>query len=157
LKASRKLIFQYLTPLLFALALGATGADEVETRARRIEKNLIAPCCWNQPVAQHYSAAAAQIKQEVRQMLAQGKSEREILDHYVSLYGERILASPRAEGFNLLVWVLPWVSLGLGAVLLVVFLRKWRQRSPVLRQAPAGGIIETKYSARMERELRDLE
>jgi len=121
LKASRKLIFQYLTPLLFALALGATGADEVG------------------------------------QMLAQGKSEREILDHYVSLYGERILASPRAEGFNLLVWVLPWVSLGLGAVLLVVFLRKWRQRSPVLRQAPAGGIIETKYSARMERELRDLE
>jgi cytochrome c-type biogenesis protein CcmH len=149
--------FQCLAPLLFFLVVGGAAAEDIESRARYIEENLIAPCCWSQPVAQHYSAAAEQIKQEVRQMLAEGKTDREILDHYASTYGERILASPRPEGFNLLVWILPWVSLGMGALMLILFLRRWRQRIPVLQQAPAGGMIDSKYSERMEQELRDLE
>jgi cytochrome c-type biogenesis protein CcmH len=146
-----------LLNILLAMTITGTAVDENDIQAKRIEKNLIAPCCWNQPVAQHYSATALQIKQEVREMLAQGKTEPEIFDHYVSVYGERILASPRAEGFNLLVWVLPWLSLGLGALLLIFFLKRWRQRSLTLQPASGPGAIDEKYSERVERELRSLD
>ena len=146
-----------LLNILVAMLMGAPTADDVDAQARRIEGNLIAPCCWSQPVSQHYSETAEQIKSEVRHMLTQGYTEQQIYDHYVSLYGERILASPRAKGFNLLVWVLPWVSLGLGTFILVMLLRKWRQRNQVLQPEASGRDIDEKYAARMERELRDME
>ena len=91
------------------------GADNQQAaqKAREIEDSLIAPCCWSQPVSQHYSEVTDQIRLEVRAMVEAGKSRDEILDYYVAEYGERILAAPRAEGFNALAtfccgWLWSW-------------------------------------------------
>ena len=99
------------------LSLYAFGSEDkqIDAKAREIEDNLIAPCCWSQPVSQHYSPVAEQIRKEVRSMVAAGKSRDEILDYYVAEYGERILAAPRAKGFNLTAYILPWVALLAGA------------------------------------------
>ena len=86
------------------------------------------------------------------------RSEQEILDLFVERYGERILASPRARGFNRLAYVLPWAFFILGAVALVLILRHWRAR-PV----PAGGenlpptTVDRKMSDRIEAEMREIE
>lgn len=88
---------------MFTLTLATSVWDQtLEEKARAIEGKLMAPCCWSQPVAQHYSQAAGEIRRGVREMLAAGKSEQKILEYYVANHGERILASPRARGFNLL-------------------------------------------------------
>ena len=101
--------------LLWALvSFGAENNQDAE-KAREIEDDLIAPCCWSQPVSQHYSEAAEQIRREVRAMVAEGKSRNEILDYYVAKYGERILAAPRAKGFNSLAYILPWAALMVAA------------------------------------------
>jgi cytochrome c-type biogenesis protein CcmH len=136
-----------------AAAGGSTQADD---EARTIEDNLIAPCCWSQSVSHHQSAAAEEIRKGVREMLAAGKSREEILDHFVSIYGERILATPRARGFNVLVYILPWVALILGAWLLAAVVRKLR--APRL-DAPQEGtpLPQARYAAVVEKELRDLE
>jgi cytochrome c-type biogenesis protein CcmH len=137
---------------------GPVTEETLEKQAREIEKNLIAPCCWTHPVAQHYSETADQIRLEVRQFLAQGKTESQILDHYVSVYGERILASPRAKGFNTLAYVLPWAFLLFGAFVVMGYLRRWRGRSLALQQAEAdSAFADEKYVSRLEREIRDLE
>jgi cytochrome c-type biogenesis protein CcmH len=65
----------------------------VEREAKQIERMLIAPCCWTQPVSDHYSAEADQIRAGIRAMLAAGKTRQQILDAYVAQYGERILQS----------------------------------------------------------------
>jgi cytochrome c-type biogenesis protein CcmH len=98
-----------LVPILLGAML-SFGADSKQAaqKEREIEDNLIAPCCWSQPVSEHYSEVADQIRQEVHAMVAEGKSRDEILDFYVAKYGERILATPRARGFNSLAYILPW-------------------------------------------------
>jgi cytochrome c-type biogenesis protein CcmH len=143
--------------LLCVLAtLGTLGAQTADKKAREIEDNLIAPCCWSQTVSQHYSEVSEQIRQEVRAMVAAGKSRDEILDYYVAKYGERILATPRAKGFNRMVYILPWATLILGAWLLIVLLRK--QRKPELAAAPnPPSIPDERYAAIIEKEMKELD
>jgi len=136
---------------------GAFGAaDQTAEKAREIEDLLIAPCCWSQPVSQHQSAAAEEIRRGVREMLAAGKTREEILDYYAAIYGERILATPRARGFNILVYILPWVALVLGSGLLAVVLKKLRAPKG-LEQPAESPLPPDRYSAVIDKELRDLD
>jgi cytochrome c-type biogenesis protein CcmH len=136
-----------------AVSFGADKA-QIDKTAREIEDNLIAPCCWTQPVSQHYSEVSEKIRKEVREMVAAGKSRDEILDFYVAQYGERILATPRAKGFNRLVYVLPWLALILGAWLLVVLLKKLRTPAPAPEPAP---LPDSRYTSAVEKEIKELE
>jgi cytochrome c-type biogenesis protein CcmH len=140
-------------------AVGVTGADRKQAaeKAREIEDNLIAPCCWTQPVSQHYSEVSEQIRQEVRAMVEAGKSRDEIFDYYVAKYGERILAAPRAKGFNALAYILPWAALALGAGLLIVLLRKVRSPAPARIPDPLPPASDSRYNAIIEKELRELD
>lgn len=63
-------------------------------RYDRLTHQLIAPCCWREPIAIHRSPEALQMLDEVEQFVAQGRSEEEIKAIYVSRYGVRILADP---------------------------------------------------------------
>jgi cytochrome c-type biogenesis protein CcmH len=143
--------------LAFSFAALAVPQNTEET-AHEIERLLIAPCCWSQPVAQHYSEAADQIRKEVRELLAAGKSKQEILDYYVSRYGERILASPRPRGFNLLAYILPAVFLLAGTGVVILFLIKQTVRSADQSlSALAEPLLDEQYASRVERELRELQ
>ncbi|MBM3788885.1 MAG: hypothetical protein FJW35_00885 [Acidobacteria bacterium] len=147
-----------LAVLSLTIFAGLAAAQTLEEKARELEGKLIAPCCWSQPVSQHYSAAADDIRAEVRRQLAEGKTPEQVLDSYVSQYGERILASPRPQGFNLLAYVLPYVSLGLGIVVVATILKKWRARAPRVEPAGASAAAsDPRYAARLEQELRELE
>jgi cytochrome c-type biogenesis protein CcmH len=154
----RSSVFRIFACFIVAAFLIAVGwADEASRnakKAREIEDNLIAPCCWMQPVSEHYSEVAEKIRKEVQDMVAAGKSRDEILDYYVSQYGERILATPRAKGFNALAYVLPWLALALGAWLLVLLLKKLR--SPAVAPNPAP-VPDSRYTAAVEQEIKDLE
>ena len=143
--------------LAFSPAALAAGQSTEET-AREIAGMLIAPCCWSQPVSQHYSEAADQIRKEVRRLLAAGKSKQEILDYFVSAYGERILASPRPRGFNMLAYILPFAFLLIGLAVLVTFLKKWTMPRMVMPESDAAShLVADEYVSRVEHELRELE
>ena len=59
-----------------------------------MESRLLAPCCYTQSIAVHGSDIAAQMRSEVAEMVAGGKTEEEIVSHYRNIYGERILIVP---------------------------------------------------------------
>jgi len=61
---------------------------------QKIEKRLLAPCCYTQSIAEHGSDIAVQMRGEVAEMVADGKSESEVVEHYRSIYGDRILIVP---------------------------------------------------------------
>lgn len=148
------LMIQAILVFWTGLAFAGTG-DQPADKARKIEDNLIAPCCWTQPVSQHYSEAAAEIRKEVREMVAAGKTREEILDYFVSKYGERILATPRARGFNILVYIMPWLAFILGTWLLIMILKKLRA-SQAIRDQAESALPDADYSAVIEKELRNL-
>jgi cytochrome c-type biogenesis protein CcmH len=149
--------FFFLPALLWAVVVAGADNQEAAKKAREIEDNLIAPCCWSQPVSQHYSEVADQIRREVLAMVEAGKSRDEILDFYVAKYGERILATPRAKGFNVLAYILPWAALVLGAGLLIALLRKLRSPAPVQVPETLPPASDSRYDAIIEKELRDLD
>src|SRR5450759_2307478 len=91
--------------LLLTLSIGMpqTGAA-LEREAREIDAMLVAPCCFSQQVSVHQSAAAQDVKDDVRRRLAAGETRQQILDAYVTEYGKHILAEPPAEGFDLMLY-----------------------------------------------------
>ena len=150
----------FASVLALALSLAsAAGPDPqvLEQQARQLEAKLIAPCCWTQQVSLHQSAAADEIKQNIRVMLATGQTNQQILDYYVARYGDRILAEPPARGFSASLYVLPWFFLA-GSVGLVVFIvRRLRTPEPELRPSVEPAEVNETEADRIDEELRNLE
>jgi cytochrome c-type biogenesis protein CcmH len=152
-----------LTSFFIALLLAAAPPDPqaLEQEAKQIETMLIAPCCWSQQVSLHQSPAVDEIKANIRRLLAQNKTRQQILDAYVSQYGDRILAEPPARGFSAALYVLPWVFLAGSIGLAVTVVR--RLRAPVSRAAapataPRAALPESEAEAdRLDEELRNLD
>lgn len=80
------LVFVLMTPT----SLTNTQTEEI----RKVEQSLLAPCCYTQSIAQHGSDIAVQMRGEVTEMVADGKSEEEIVNHYRNIYGDRVLIVP---------------------------------------------------------------
>lgn len=89
----------------------------------RLEESLLAPCCYSQSIARHMSGEAEQMRHEVTDMVAVGKSENEILEHYKALYGERILIVPDGRAGKIL-FALPVIGFIVCSGILSLFLRK---------------------------------
>ena len=49
-----------------------------------------------------------------------GSTRTQVLAHFEGKYGEKILSSPTARGFNLTAWIMPFIILALGAVFVVL-------------------------------------
>ncbi|HKO16762.1 MAG TPA: cytochrome c-type biogenesis protein CcmH [Gemmatimonadaceae bacterium] len=73
---------------------------------------------------------------DVMALVQGGYGAQEILDAFVSVYGERALMAPRKEGFNLLGWVAPFVALAGGAIGVGALIRRWHQATPEPLSAP---------------------
>ena len=67
-------------------------------------------------------------KEFIDGQLASGRSGDEIVEYYVSQYGEQILASPPKSGFNLTAWITPFVALAGGVVGLYYLVTSWARR-----------------------------
>ena len=124
---------------------------------RDIENNLIAPCCWIQPISEHPSEISDLMRAEVRAMVAEGKSRSEILDYYVARYGERILAAPRADGINVLAYAAPFAALILGGWGLFFFRGKKRVLAPAVADPLPPPRNDNRYNDIIEKELRELD
>lgn len=72
---------------------------------------------------------------DVMSLVAGGYSAQEILDAFVTTYGERALMAPRREGFNWAGYLVPFGALGAGAVALVAVLRGMQRRTAVVSSA----------------------
>ena len=150
-----------LTQISLALwfAVAVPDPQALEQQAKAIETMLIAPCCWSQQVSVHQSPASDEIKANIRKLLAEGKTQQQILDAAVAQYGDRILAEPPARGFSGLLYVLPWIFLA-GSVGLVVFVVR-RLRTPGPALAAASGVnaapMNDDEAERIDDELRKLD
>jgi cytochrome c-type biogenesis protein CcmH len=136
-------------------ALSDSTQNVADDEARKIAGQLIAPCCWTMTADAHSSEIAYDMRAQIRNALAQGKSEEEILQAYVSQYGERILAKPSKQGFNLLAWILPFAALVIGGVVLWRFLQRHAESAPT--PAATTPVPDDPYAQRMEQELKEFD
>ncbi len=107
------------------------GKDPVlDERVKAVSKVLRCPVCQGESIQDSPADLATQMKALVREQMASGQSEEQVLDYFVAKYGQWILLEPRAEGINLLVYWLPVVFLVLGTGLIVVVVKKWTKPVP---------------------------
>ena len=101
-----------------------SGGEDMENRVREIAHKLRCPTCQAMSVKESDAGLSLNMKQRIRELLEEGKSEDEILQFFVERYGEWILRSPKKEGFSLLLWVLPGLIIIITVLLLFQYLRK---------------------------------
>ena len=117
-------------PLLW-LATGCVNEDDLTTdqRAYQLSQQLMCPVCDGQTLDQSQAQLSLDMQAVIERKIEEGESNAEIRDYFVARYGEVVLASPDAGGFNIIAWVMP-VIIFVGGALLVgnAFLNMRRKR-----------------------------
>jgi cytochrome c-type biogenesis protein CcmH len=135
-----KLSFVGALLFLATASLYAAAPADIDDRTREIATELRCVVCQNLSVADSPSEMAQQMRAIVREQVQAGKSSDEIKEFFVSKYGEWVLLRPKTTGFSALLWILPYVALGIGVVAALCFIRRWtakKRRSDTLPQASA--------------------
>jgi len=103
-----------------------TAADSaLNERVRSLSAQLRCPVCQGLALQDSPSELAQQMRDVVRAQIELGKSDDEVKAYFVGRYGEWILMEPTARGFNMLVYILPFVGLAAGGAFLVFVVRRW--------------------------------
>ena len=110
----------------------AVNPDEVladpalEARARALSAGLRCMVCQNQSIDDSNAELAKDLRLLVRERLTAGDSDAEVIDYLVSRYGEFVLLKPRLQPETMLLWGMPVFLLFVGAVVVVVSVRRKR-------------------------------
>jgi cytochrome c-type biogenesis protein CcmH len=100
-----------------------------EQRARALSQQLRCMVCQNQSIDDSDAPLARDLRLLVRERIAAGSTDQQVIDFLVARYGEFVLLKPRVEGHTLLLWLLtPAVLLGGGAMLWFYYRRRPRAR-----------------------------
>ena len=139
---------------LAALGAAPPGRAVTEDQVREVAANLRCVVCQSLSVADSPSETANQMRAIVRERLAAGETPEQVTAYFVEKYGTWILLAPPRRGFDLLVWVVPFMALALGLGLAILAMRRWRRRSAAAAPPAA---VDDATRARIRREMAELD
>ena len=130
-----------------------TSADPaLEARMMVIAEELRCLVCQNETIAASHADLAVDLKNQIRVKLTQGQSQKQILDFMVERYGDFVLYRPPLKTTTVLLWLGPFVLLGLAVLMMVVNIKR-RRRSAV---TAAVGPLTAAEAERARRLLSDV-
>ncbi len=128
---------------------------QADPNLERVLKGLMCRCGCNLTVYACEGTmtcdVAAKMRADAEEKLALEMGPSEVLEAFAADYGEQVLAAPTKKGFNLTAWVLPFVALGVGGLVVAYALRTWRSRRPEQDEEPPPA--DPRYVAAVEEEL----
>jgi cytochrome c-type biogenesis protein CcmH len=133
----------YLLTLVLALcaasAMGAEAAPAaadpaLEKRVMALSEELRCLVCQNQTIADSHAELAIDLRNQVREQLASGRSERQVTDYMVQRYGDFVLYRPPVKAITWLLWFGPFALLIGGVALLGMKLGRRRAPAAALPQ-----------------------
>lgn len=119
-----------------AVAQKAAADSILDARTRDVASQLRCPVCQGLSIQDSPSELSQQMRDIVKQQLAQGRTPDEVKQYFVERYGEWILMRPAAHGFNWMVYALPLLALGAGGAVIAVAFRRWTAVSPQAVESP---------------------
>jgi cytochrome c-type biogenesis protein CcmH len=147
------------TALVLAL-IGCSSAyavqpDEImsepakEARARNLSRELRCMVCQNQSIDDSEAPLARDLRLLVRERIAAGDSDAQVIDFLVARYGEFVLLKPRFEQQTLLLWLLPPLVLGGGGLALWMYARRRSKSDPNVAPAALTADEQARLAALM--------
>lgn len=103
--------------LVLLLLAGSARAEDaqLEARAQALAQQLRCLVCQNQTIADSHAPLAVDLKHRVRDQLAAGKTEVEVIEDLTAKYGDFVLYKPPVKPSTWLLWAGP-ALLALGAL-----------------------------------------
>ncbi|GAV24431.1 cytochrome c-type biogenesis protein CcmH [Carboxydothermus islandicus] len=96
--------------------------------------------------------SAEEMRNQIKEMLEQGKTKQEIINYYTNLYGTKILAEPPKTGVFAAVWIMPAIAIVAGGVLVYTVVRKRRKEEKVEEKKELP--VDDDLSMEVEKELK---
>jgi cytochrome c-type biogenesis protein CcmH len=149
MKTMHMTLLQMLRAMALALVLGATlpalaidaerafDDPSMQERYEHINRELRCLVCQNQTIADSNATLAQDLRREVREMLAAGKTDDEIRTFMIERYGDFVLYRPRMTAGNFLLWAAPVLLLLIGTFVGIRVIRK--QAAQVDDESPEAG------------------
>ena len=128
-----KAVLQFLVAswlAVFSLAAPAREAAPLaddpltEKRLLAITTELRCLVCQNQSIADSNADLANDFRREIRHLIAEGKSDNEIMEFMVARYGDFVRYRPPVKGTTIVLWAGPGLLLLIGLAVLVRYLRR---------------------------------
>lgn len=116
--------------VLVTVVLGASRPPSTGTSDERlfaVAGRLKCLQCVGESVAASQAPLAVQFRQEIRDQMARGDTDDEILNFFARRYGQEVLLTPPSSGVGGLVWVIPVVAVAAAVLGLVSTFRRWRR------------------------------
>ena len=134
-----------LVALLFG-CFDARAPEPPSQRSASLAATIACPQCSGQPVSESSAPIAQVIRAEIKEQVDQGRSDSEIRAYYVEQYGQWVNLNPSSSGFDSLVWISPFLVVGIAlGGLTLAFSR---------RKSDSTGIELTKDEEEQIREIR---
>jgi len=136
-------------PAAYAVQPDEIMADPAkEARARDLSRELRCMVCQNQSIDDSDAPLARDLRLLVRERIAGGDSDKQVIDFLVARYGEFVLLKPRLSPHTLLLWLLPPLALAGGGLALWYYSR---------RRSPSGSAADPSLRDLTEEEEERLE
>ena len=111
--------------LFFAWAPVYAAEDaSLDARVQKLSEELRCLVCQNQSLADSHADLAVDLKNQVREKLKQGASDKEVIAFMTERYGDFVLYRPPLKATTLLLWFGPALLLIGGLIALFVRLRR---------------------------------
>lgn len=130
---------------------------------KKLRDEIVCMCgtCGRKRVGECTCGTAEEMRHEIADLIAQGKTYDEVVDYYVTKYGsQEVLAAPIDKGFNRLAWFLPYAAGMLGIVAIGGMAVRWTRRRNDADEPHAADLntdAVREREARLDDELRDLD
>ena len=111
---------------------------ELQARYEKLISEVRCLKCQNQSIKDSNVFLAADLRREIRRLIAEGKTDPEIIDFLVTRYGEFALYRPRTTGKTLILWIAPFLLVFFGGFALYRVVRH-RMTLPIDEPAREGG------------------
>ena len=117
------LLLMLSMPAFAAIDVYQFDNEQQEQRFRILSEELRCPKCQNQSIADSDAGIAQDMRKRVHTMILEGKSDEDIVDYFVSRYGDFVSYRPPVNAGTSILWLGPILLLLGGAVLIVILLR----------------------------------
>ena len=106
----------------------ASESERFEVRFKELSNELRCPTCQGLSVKDSEAGFSASIKGKIRELMKHGKSNEEIMAYFVERYGEWILRAPPVSGFNMVLWLLPGLTIITAFLWMLYRSKKWVEK-----------------------------
>ena len=96
----------------------------VEKRLIHISEELRCLVCQNESLASSRAELANDLREEVRKLIRQDKSDSQIKDYLVARYGDFVLYKPEVKPLTWVLWFGPFLLLAMGVIGMALYLRQ---------------------------------